>query len=263
MSRLTAQNISLGYPKGRTFRPIIEDFSLTLEQGKITVLLGSSGCGKSTILNILAGFKAPDHGEITLDGQRLTAPSGQRAVVFQDDALMPWLNAIDNVALGLRIRGVSKAERRQQAQHYLRLVGLADYAQHAIHELSGGQRQRLGLARVLAIQPEFILLDEPFGALDALTREKMQRLLLQIWKETGVGILLITHSVDEGLLLASSLYVLKGPPLDIIGRFSPEFSRRFGQEEKVKSLKTDPLFAEQRQKILELLLEEDDDSPGR
>ncbi len=224
MSRLTASNISLAYPKGKNLNPIIEDFSLSLEQGKITVLLGSSGCGKSTILNILAGFKTPDTGEIRLDEQQLTSPSGQRAVVFQDDALMPWLNAIDNVAIGLRINGIGKQERHRQALHYLELVGLADYARHSVYELSGGQRQRLGLARVLAIKPDFILLDEPFGALDALTREKMQQLLLQIWKETGVGVLLITHSVDEGLLLASSLSVLRGPPLNVIGHFTPDFS---------------------------------------
>lgn len=259
MSRLTANNISLSYTKGRSVRPIIQDFSLSLEQGEINVLLGSSGCGKSTILNILAGFKAPDAGIVSLDHQQLTSPSAERAVVFQDHALMPWLNAIDNVAIGLRINGVNKQERRQQALHYLQLVGLADYASHAVRELSGGQCQRLGLARVLAIKPRFILLDEPFGALDALTREKMQQLLLRIWKETGVGILLITHSVDEGLLLASNLLVLKGPPLGVIARFNPEFSRRFHNGESVRTLKAEHSFSQQRQQILDLLLEESDD----
>ncbi|WP_029686973.1 taurine ABC transporter ATP-binding protein [Tatumella saanichensis] len=259
MSVLSANHISLAYSRGAQRLPVVEDFSLHLEQGKITVLLGSSGCGKSTILNIIAGFKAPDHGEITLDQQLLTKPSKQRAVVFQDDALMPWLNAIDNVALGLRIRGLGKQLRRSKAQHYLDLVGLGEHALRPVHQLSGGQRQRLGLARGLAVQPDFILLDEPFGALDALTREKMQQLLLRIWKETGVGVLLITHSVDEGLLLASSLYVLKGPPLQVTGQYSPQFSQRFRQGESVRTLKADPEFAQQRQQILDLLLEEDHD----
>lgn len=259
MSVLSANHISLAYSRGAQRLPVVEDFSLHLEQGKITVLLGSSGCGKSTILNIMAGFNPPDQGQITLDARLLTRPSKERAVVFQDDALMPWLNAIDNVALGLRIRGIGKQLRRSKAQHYLELVGLGEHALQPIHQLSGGQRQRLGLARVLAVQPEFILLDEPFGALDALTREKMQQLLLRIWKETGVGVLLITHSVDEGLLLANSLYVLKGPPLEVTGHFSPPFSQRFLSGDSVRILKADPTFALQRQQVLDLLMEEEDD----
>lgn len=259
MSRLSATNISLTYLREKTVHQVINDFSLHLEKEKITVLLGSSGCGKSTLLNVIAGFKTPDRGTITLNQQQLTRPSRERAVVFQDDALMPWLNAIDNVALGLRIQGVDKKTRRQQALYYLELVGLKEHAQQNIHQLSGGQRQRLGLARVLAVQPDFILLDEPFGALDALTREKMQHLLLRIWKDTGVGILLITHSVDEGLLLASSLYVLKGPPLEVTGRFTPHFSQRFKQGESVRTLKAETDFALQRQQVLDLLMEEEYD----
>ncbi len=256
MSQLAVHQGDLAFNHGGKSRQIFSNINLHITKGESLVLLGPSGCGKSTLLNVLAGFQPLDHGSVTLGQEVLTGPSGERAVVFQDDALLPWLTAEDNVAIGLKIKGVNKVKRREKAREYLRLVGLEQLAQHPIQQLSGGQRQRLGLARALAIEPDFLLLDEPFGALDALTREKMQALLLTIWKQTGVGVLLITHSVDEALLLATELYVLQGPPTQIIKQVSPNYARRFLNGEAVRTLKTDTHFAQARQDLLDHLLEE-------
>lgn len=256
MSQLRISQGSLVFTHHGQKRQIFDALNLTVSKGESLVLLGPSGCGKSTLLNIFAGFQALDSGTVSLNQQVITAPSGQRAVVFQDDALLPWLTAQDNVAIGLNIQKVPKALRRERARHYLHLVGLENFAEHRIQQLSGGQRQRLGLARALAVEPDFLLLDEPFGALDALTREKMQALLLTIWKHTGVGILLITHSVDEALLLATDLCVLQGPPTQIVKRIAPSYARRFLNNESVRSLKADAEFTSARQVLLDHLLEE-------
>ncbi len=168
---------------------------------------------------------------------------------------MPWLNALDNVALGLRIRGLGKAERSARARQVLQLVGLQEYAEQSVAQLSGGQRQRLGLARALAVEPDFLLLDEPFGALDALTRERMQVLLLDLWKQTGKGLFLITHSVDEALFLATDLVVMDGPPARIVKRLPVDFARRYAAGETVRSIKSDPEFGRLRQALLDEFLD--------
>lgn len=255
MSQLQIAQGKLTFNHGEARRPIFDNIDMSLNKGESLVLLGPSGCGKSTLLNVFAGFQALDQGQVILDNQPITAPSGQRAVVFQDDALLPWLNTEHNVEIGLKIQGFSKEHRHKVAHDYLELVGLGAYAKQPIQKLSGGQRQRLGLARALAVKPDFLLLDEPFGALDALTREKMQALLLTIWKETGVGILLITHSVDEALLLATDLYLLQGPPTQVIEHVQPPFAHRFLNGETVRSLKADTRFTEDRQSLLDQLLE--------
>ena len=255
MSQLHIAGGHLSFTHDGKPRQLFDDINLSINKGESLVLLGASGCGKSTLLNVFAGFQALDKGQVILDHQPVTSPSGQRAVVFQDDALLPWLNTLHNVEIGLKIQGVAKAQRQQLAYDYLELVGLEAYAQQPIQKLSGGQRQRLGLARALAVKPDFLLLDEPFGALDALTREKMQALLLTIWKETGVGVLLITHSVDEALLLATDLCVLHGPPTTILDRAQPSFARRFLKGETVRDIKADPEFSVARQQLLDQLLE--------
>lgn len=255
MSRLTAEAISLSFEQRGQRRAILRDLSLGLAKGESLVVLGPSGCGKSTLLNILAGFQKPDQGRVQIDGRTLEGPGGERGVVFQDDALMPWLNALDNVALGLRIRGLGKAERTARARQVLQLVGLQEYAEQSVAQLSGGQRQRLGLARALAVEPDFLLLDEPFGALDALTRERMQVLLLDLWKQTGKGLFLITHSVDEALFLATDLVVMDGPPARIVKRLPVDFAQRYAAGETVRSIKADPEFGRLRQALLDEFLD--------
>ncbi|WP_273807472.1 MULTISPECIES: taurine ABC transporter ATP-binding protein [unclassified Pseudomonas] len=259
MSRLTLEQASLGFVRRGRLQPILQRLDLAVEKGASVVVLGPSGCGKSSLLNVLAGFQPLDEGRVQLDGRILEGPGGERGVVFQDDALMPWLNALDNVALGLRLRGLSRRERETRAREMLELVGLTQHAEHAIGELSGGQRQRLGLARALAVDPDFLLLDEPFGALDALTRERMQVLLLDVWKRTGKGLFLITHSVDEALFLATELLVLDGPPACIVRRLEVPFARRYLAGEPVREIKADPRFAELRQELLDLFLQESPD----
>ncbi len=259
MSRLSLEQASLGFVRRGRIQPILQNLDLAVEKGAAVVVLGPSGCGKSSLLNVLAGFQPLDGGRVHLDGRTLEGPGGERGVVFQDDALMPWLNARDNVALGLRLRGLPRGERERRAQEMLELVGLAQHGEHAIGELSGGQRQRLGLARALAVNPDFLLLDEPFGALDALTRERMQVLLLEVWKRTGKGLFLITHSVDEALFLATDLLVLDGPPARIVRRLDVPFARRYLAGEPVRDIKADPRFAELRQELLDLFLQETPD----
>lgn len=259
MSRLSLEQASLGFVRRGRIQPILQNLDLAVEKGAAVVVLGPSGCGKSSLLNVLAGFQPLDGGRVHLDGRTLAGPGGERGVVFQDDALMPWLNARDNVALGLRLRGLPRGERERRAQEMLELVGLAQHGEHAIGELSGGQRQRLGLARALAVDPDFLLLDEPFGALDALTRERMQVLLLEVWKRTAKGLFLITHSVDEALFLATDLLVLDGPPARIVRRLDVPFARRYLAGEPVRDIKADPRFAELRQELLDLFLQETPD----
>ncbi|MDR6680551.1 taurine ABC transporter ATP-binding protein [Pseudomonas oryzihabitans] len=259
MSRLSLEQASLGFARRGRIQPILQNLDLAVEKGAAVVVLGPSGCGKSSLLNVLAGFQPLDGGRVHLDGRTLEGPGGERGVVFQDDALMPWLNARDNVALGLRLRGLPRSERERRAQEMLELVGLAQHGEHAIGELSGGQRQRLGLARALAVDPDFLLLDEPFGALDALTRERMQLLLLEVWKRTGKGLFLITHSVDEALFLATDLLVLDGPPARIVRRLEVPFARRYLAGDSVRAIKADPRFAELRQELLDLFLQETPD----
>lgn len=256
MSRLNAERAHLSFNRRGQRQVILEGFDLQVDKGASVVVLGPSGCGKSSLLNVLAGFQPLDSGRVHIDGRTLEGPGGERGVVFQDDALMPWLNALDNVALGLRLRGLSKAQRHARALQVLELVGLASHAQHRIGELSGGQRQRLGLARALAVDPDFLLLDEPFGALDALTRERMQLLLLDVWKRTGKGLFLITHSVDEALFLATDLIVLDGPPARAVIRRQLPFARRYLAGEAVRSIKSDPAFGQLRQELLDIFLHE-------
>lgn len=213
-------------------KPALADINLTLESGELLVVLGPSGCGKTTLLNLIAGFVPYQHGSITLEGQRVTGPGAERGVVFQNEGLLPWRNVQDNVALGLQLAGVDKAQRRQAAAQMLKKVGLEGAEKRFIWQLSGGQRQRVGIARALAANPQLLLLDEPFGALDAFTREQMQTLLLKLWHETGKQVL------------------LSPGPGRVVERLPLDFSRRFVAGESCRSIKSDPRFIEQREYIL-------------
>lgn len=231
-------------------KPALADINLTLESGELLVVLGPSGCGKTTLLNLIAGFVPYQHGSITLEGQRVTGPGAERGVVFQNEGLLPWRNVQDNVALGLQLAGVDKAQRRQAAAQMLKKVGLDGAEKRFIWQLSGGQRQRVGIARALAANPQLLLLDEPFGALDAFTREQMQTLLLKLWHETGKQVLLITHDIEEAIFMATELVLLSPGPGRVVERLRLDFSRRFVAGESCRSIKSDPRFIEQREYIL-------------
>lgn len=231
-------------------KPALADINLTLESGELLVVLGPSGCSKTTLLNLIAGFVPYQHGSITLEGQRVTGPGAERGVVFQNEGLLPWRNVQDNVALGLQLAGVDKAQRRQAAAQMLKKVGLEGAEKRFIWQLSGGQRQRVGIARALAANPQLLLLDEPFGALDAFTREQMQTLLLKLWHETGKQVLLITHDIEEAIFMATELVLLSPGPGRVVERLRLDFSRRFVAGESCRSIKSDPRFIEQREYIL-------------
>ncbi|MGI5216566.1 ABC transporter ATP-binding protein [Nocardia sp. CA-290969] len=190
----------------------VEDITLDLAAGEFLVLVGPSGCGKSTLLDLLGGLSTPTSGQILLDGEPITGPGLDRGIVFQQYALLPWRTARRNVEFGLEAKGVPRAERRERAEHYLELVGLAGFADRYPHELSGGMKQRVAIARSLAFDPEVLLMDEPFAALDAQTRESLQDELLRIWERTGKTILFITHGIDEAIYLGQRVAVLTSRP---------------------------------------------------
>lgn len=200
-------------PRGAT-APVValHQTSFTVRDGEFICLLGPSGCGKSTVINMVAGFETPTAGRIMLGGSVIDGPGGDRGVVFQEESLYPWLTLRENVEFGLRLRGVHRAERREAANHYLELVDLSHSGNAFPDQLSGGMKQRGAIARALANEPRMLLMDEPFGALDILTRETLQDVVLRIWLDTRKTILFVTHSIEESVLLADRILVFTGRP---------------------------------------------------
>jgi len=186
--------------------------NLEIGEGEFVCVAGPSGCGKSTLLNLIAGLDKPDTGELLFDGKPIKTPGAERAVVFQEPALFPWLNVRANVEFGLKIKGVPKAERKEIVAKHLELVHLERFARAFIHELSGGMKQRVQLARALAVEPRMLLMDEPFAALDAQTRDRLQFELQEIWGRTGTTIMFITHNVREAAILADRVVVMSPSP---------------------------------------------------
>lgn len=247
MSILTFRNVSLRYPPrggraGAGESLVLDDINLQIASDELVAIIGRSGSGKTSLLNLAAGFLQQTSGTISVDGVPIQGPGADRAVVFQDDALYPWLDARDNIAFPFKLKGIAAAERRERAQQLLSRVGLADAGDRRVWELSGGMRQRVGIARALAAEPRFLLLDEPLGALDALTRTRMQEFLLRIKAESGAGALLITHSIEEALLLGTRIVVLSPNP----GRLTAEIEAGFNAEvlngASVAAVKASPLF---------------------
>ncbi len=202
---LSVKDVSLHY--GRSEHPVLQDVSFTIHAGEIVAVLGASGCGKTSLLNVIAGFLGPQAGEIRLQGKPSTAPSPAKAVVFQEHALFPWLKAWENVAFGLGTQGVSRKERRRAAWDMLAKVGLAGCEEMLPASLSGGMKQRVALARVLVLRPCLLLMDEPFASLDALTREDMHELLLRLHRELSPATLFVTHDVTEAAKLADRVLI--------------------------------------------------------
>jgi taurine transport system ATP-binding protein len=247
---LRVDNASV-YFAARDGRPVhaLDRVSLDIPDGAFVVALGTSGCGKSTLLNAMAGFLPLSSGSITLNGHAVEAPGAERGVVFQKDTLLPWKTVAENVALGLKFAGVGRKERRERALDLLRLVGLEDFADAAPYELSGGMRQRVGIARALAPDPDILLMDEPFGALDSMTREAMQELLVDVWARTGKQIFFITHSIEEALFLGTRLIVMSPRPGRIVARFDLNFVNAFARDRDARAVKTAPEFADLREQI--------------
>lgn len=231
-------------------QPVLQDINLQLDSHELLVILGPSGCGKTTLLNLVAGFLPVESGSITLDNQPVTGPGAERGVVFQHEGLLPWRNVLENVAFGLQLAGMARQARENIARRLIRQVGLEGAEKRAIWQLSGGQRQRVGIARALATDPQLLLLDEPFGALDAFTREQMQTLLLTLWRDSGKQILLITHDIEEAIFLATELILLSPGPGRIVERLRPGFGQRFATGESCRSIKSDPDFIAQREYVL-------------
>ncbi|MDD8049097.1 MAG: ABC transporter ATP-binding protein [Thomasclavelia sp.] len=202
----------------------LKDINLDIKKGEFICVLGPSGCGKSTLLNIIAGFHKPTSGVAMMGDTRIEKPDWHRGVVFQTPTLYPWLNIYDNVAFGPKLRKVNKETIDENVNKYLKLVGLEDFHKSKPYELSGGMRQRASLARVLINEPKMILMDEPFGALDALTRVNMQALIRDIWNKNNNTIFLITHDVDEALALATRVIVMSSRPGRIVKEFNTDFT---------------------------------------
>lgn len=254
MSVLNLQDISLHYgpPHGVA---VLHDVALSLARGDFVSVIGQSGSGKTSLLNLAAGFVAPSAGRVLVDGVPITGPGPERAVVFQDDALYAWRTVEENVALPLKLAGRGRAERLEAAREVLASVGLSEHAGKRIWELSGGQRQRVGIARALAARPAFLLMDEPLGALDAMTRDRMHDLLLRLWQDSHAGALLITHSVEEAVFLSSAVIVLAANPGRIVWQETLDFGRRFLAGEDPRALKSDPAFIEARERLLSAIRE--------
>jgi NitT/TauT family transport system ATP-binding protein len=213
MSFILADNISKTFlTKTGQKVPAIANATLSIDRNDFVCIVGPSGGGKSTLLNIVAGFEKPTRGQVTVGGARVEGPHPSRTMVFQEFALFPWLTVRGNIEFGLEMKGVDKAARREQVSHYIDLVGLGRFADSYPSELSGGMKQRVAIARALAVQPEMLLMDEPFGALDAYTREIMQEELLRIWQKEPKTVLFVTHSVEEAVTLSDTIVVMAGRP---------------------------------------------------
>lgn len=254
-NRITLNRVGKGFAGPNSGTPateVLKDISFTLAAGELVCLLGPSGCGKSTILNLIAGFADADWGEVLLDDQPIHGPGPERGMVFQQPALFPWLSVRDNVTFGPRMAGLSERQYRPNADRYLRLVGLQDFADHFSWQLSGGMRQRAALARAWLPNPEILLMDEPFGALDAQTRLAMQELLITVWQNTGTTILFVTHDIDEALFLADRVFVMSARP----GRIREELRVPFERPRSPEDLVADPAYGQLKRDILHVVREE-------
>ncbi|MEP1444435.1 MAG: ABC transporter ATP-binding protein [Hyphomicrobiales bacterium] len=263
MSGLFIEDVSMRFelPNGDAVQAL-QDINLNIKEGELLSVLGPSGCGKTTLLNIVAGFLAPTSGTIALHGQQVSGPGPERGMVFQKGALFEWMSVRKNVAFGPSMKGMPQRETNEIVDHLLDVVGLQDFKDKAIYELSGGMQQRVALARCLANEPDVILMDEPLGALDALTREKMQGLVLKLWKETGKTIILITHSVEEALLLGERLLVMAPRP----GRVHKEYNLPFaemGVDADLREVKKHEKFGEVRDEILGMIWDMEEEIMGR
>lgn len=248
---LALQNVYKGFQAPNSNNPlkVLTDINIDIDENEIISLIGPSGCGKTTVLNIAAGFEIPDQGKVYFKGSTIDAPSVKRAVVFQSAVLFPWLNVLQNIAYGLKLQRIDKWEREEKCRRYIELVGLVGFEHYYPNQLSGGMQQRVSLARVLVLEPELLLMDEPFASLDAQTRISMQELLLSISYELRPSIFFITHDVEEALFLSDKIYVMTELPGSIKQEIAIPFSKS-----RDMSLFSDRNFVELKQEIFHSLL---------
>ena len=254
MVKLSIEHLSKRYWFEREDREVlaVNDVSLAVEDGEFLAIVGPSGCGKTTLLNIVAGLLPYEEGTVSIDGKRVNGPGVDRAVVFQHSSLLPWRTIAGNVRYGMEMqRRFDEATMRERADHFVKMVGLSGFEKHFPNELSGGMQQRVNLARALAADPKVLLMDEPFAALDAQTREFMQAELLKIWSQDRKTVLFITHQINEAVYLADRVAVMSARP----GRLKGIFKIPFGRP-RTLSLKRDPQFLEIEDSIWQLIEEE-------
>jgi NitT/TauT family transport system ATP-binding protein len=252
--KLEVRGLVKRFPAAGRRRPevvAVDGIDLTVRAGELVCIVGASGCGKSTVLNVVGGLERATEGVVTIDGERVVGPGPDRGMIFQGYSLFPWKSVASNVAFGLEELGWPRERRRERVAELLQVMGLTQWADRIPKQLSGGMRQRVAIARALAPEPDVLLLDEPFGALDAQTKRVMQDHLLEVWRTTGTTILMVTHDVEEAVYLASRVYVLTSHP----GRVAAEVPVPFGPD-RTAALKRDPAFLDLRDRVQDLLLDQ-------
>jgi NitT/TauT family transport system ATP-binding protein len=256
MSHLTVKRLRVTYP-GRSGPPFValDDISLEVDAGEFITIVGPSGCGKSTLLLAVDGLIHPAEGEITLGGKPITGPGPDRAMVFQEFALLPWRTVLGNIELGMELNG--QGDREARARELIELVGLQGFERHHPHELSGGMRQRVGIARALAVDPDVLLMDEPFGALDAQTREIMGVELLKVWDQERKTVLFVTHGIDESIYLADRVVVMGPRPARILETIEIDLPRP-----RTRQVRNSPEFLHYRERVSSLLFADGEPTPA-
>lgn len=250
-------DVSVHYGTGTTAVRALERADLSFERGDFICIVGPSGCGKTTMMQTLAGFLPPTAGVVRVDGEPVTAPGPDRGVVFQQPALFPWLTVAANAGFGPRMTGAPRQEAKRRVEQWLRTTGLWEFRNRYPYELSGGMQQRLAIARALCNEPKVLLMDEPFGALDALTRERMQEELHAVWRRTGMTVVFITHSVEEAVYLGTDVVVMSARPGRIVERLPMPFARDSGGD-GIRTVKSRADFVAAREQVLSLIWSSDD-----
>ena len=248
---VVVDNVSKVFKDKRRETVALQNTSFTMQQSEFVTLLGPSGCGKSTILKIVAGLEEPTTGEVLINGRKVAGPGRDRGMVFQSYTLFPWLTVQQNIEFGLDVAGRAKSERRDISQHFIEKIGLRSFENAYPRELSGGMKQRVAIARALANDPEVLLMDEPFGALDAQTRTVMQELLLDIWDESHKTIIFVTHDVEEAVFIGDTIYVMTARPGKVKARIEVTLPTK-----RTYDLKVTPEFLDIKKTVLELIREE-------
>jgi NitT/TauT family transport system ATP-binding protein len=246
--KLVVRGVSKTFTGRKSSVAALEGVDLHVDDGELVCLLGASGCGKSTLLSIIGGLEAPTDGEVRIDEELVIGPGADRGMVFQAYSLYPWLSVSENIEFGLKVAKWPKARRADRVQELLGIMSLTEFAKALPRELSGGMRQRVAIARALAPEPDVLLLDEPFGALDAQTKRSMQDFLLTVWRRTGTTILMVTHDVEEAIYLSQRVYVLAARP----GRVAAEVDIPFGHD-RGPNIKRDPRFLDLRDELSDLV----------